>query len=241
MESPLEPQSDDENSESAEAKAAESDKERKRKDKNKDKAEKDKKTPSETRIDFENIQQRILAVPVPEKNYYGIIAGKEGILYLIEGPLVFDEHGPPQLTIQKYDFKKRKEDLIVGGVTVFKLSENGEKALFKQGEQWTIANADAPPKAGEGALKLADMEVYVDPRAEWKQMYRETWRIERDFFYDPHFHGLDLTAAEQFYAPYVDGISTRNDLNYLFEEMLGNMTVGHMFVGGGNATGDSAH
>ncbi|MDQ2774869.1 MAG: protease, partial [Acidobacteriota bacterium] len=197
--SPLEPQSDDENSEGAEAKTADTDKE-KDKDKNKEKDGKDKEVPPETRIDFENIQQRVLAVPVPEKNYYGIVAGKEGILYLIEGPLVVDEHGPPQLTVQKYDFKKRKQDLIVGGVTVFKLSKNGEKALFKQGEQWTIANADAPPKAGEGTLKLADMEVYVDPRAEWKQMYRETWRIERDFFYDPHFHGLDLKAAEQFYA-----------------------------------------
>jgi tricorn protease len=77
------------------------------------------------------------------------------------------------------------------------------------------------------------MEVYVDPRAEWQQMYREVWRIERDFFYDPGFHGLDLKAAERFYAPYLDGISTRSDLTYLFEEMLGNMTVGHMFIHGG--------
>ncbi len=89
------------------------------------------------------------------------------------------------------------------------------------------------PKPGEGVLKLADMEVYVDPRAEWRQMYHEVWRIERDFFYDPGFHGLDLKAAERFYEPYLDGVSTRADLTYLFEEMLGNMTVGHMFIRGG--------
>ena len=105
--------------------------------------------------------------------------------------------------------------------------------LFRQGEQWVIAGADQAPKVGEGVLKLADMEVFVDPRAEWRQMYHEVWRIERDFFYDPGFHGLDLKAAERFYEPYVAGISTRADLNYLFEEMLGNMTVGHMFIRGG--------
>jgi len=79
------------------------------------------------------------------------------------------------------------------------------------------------------------MEVFVDPRAEWRQIYHEVWRIERDFFYDPGYHGLDLAAAEKFYAPYLDNIVTRDDLNYLFVEMLGNMTVGHMFVGGGEA------
>ena len=78
------------------------------------------------------------------------------------------------------------------------------------------------------------MEVYVDPRAEWKQMYHEVWRIERDFLYDPHAHGLDLAAAEKFYAPFLDNISTRDDLNYLFTEMLGNLTLGHVFLGGGD-------
>ena len=78
------------------------------------------------------------------------------------------------------------------------------------------------------------MEVYVDPRAEWKQMYHEVWRIERDFFYDPHFHGLDLQARRRHSThPESNGISSRDDLNYLFEEMLGNINVGHMFVRGG--------
>ena len=81
---------------------------------------------------------------------------------------------------------------------------------------------------------MDDMEVYVDPRAEWKQMYREVWRIERDFFYDPHFHGLDLNAAKDFYAGWSENVSSRSDLTYLFEEMLGNLNVGHMFVGGGS-------
>ena len=67
----------------------------------------------------------------------------------------------------------------------------------------------------------------------WKQIYNETWRIERDFFYDPHYHGLDLEKAKKKYAPYLDGVASRDELTYLFQECLGEMTVGHMFVGGG--------
>ena len=64
-------------------------------------------------------------------------------------------------------------------------------------------------------------------------MYHEVWRIERDFFYDPHHHGLDLAQAEKTFAPYLDNVASRGDLNYLFREMLSYMSVGHMFVGGG--------
>lgn len=231
--SPLAPQSDDENSPADKEKA---DKRAEQKDKSKtaDQSKDEKKEPPpDVRIDFDNISQRILAVPIPEKNYAAVTPGKEGVIYVQEGPLVEMNEGPRQLIISKFDFKTRKTDLIIGGVTVFQLSANGEKMLYRQGEQWFITGAESAPKPGDGALKMADMEVYVDPKAEWKQMYREVWRIERDFFYDPHFHGLDLKAAEAYYAPWVDGISTRDELNYLFTEMLGNINVGHMFIRGG--------
>jgi tricorn protease len=90
----------------------------------------------------------------------------------------------------------------------------------------------APVKLGDGLLKMAGAEVYIDPRAEWKQMYKEVWRIERDFFYDPHFHGLNLKAAASFYAPWLDRLGSRSELNYLFEEMLGNLNVSHLYADG---------
>jgi tricorn protease len=233
--SPLAPQSDDENA-SPEKKDADKSNADKPSAKDKDSGKENAKeaaTPPEVRIDFDNIGQRILALPLPEKNYFAATPGKEGILYVQDGPLVDIQPGPRQITVNKFDFKTRKTDKILEGVTGFALSHNREKMLYRQGPQWFIAGAGNAPKPGDGSLKLADMEVRVDPRAEWKQMYHEVWRIERDYFYDPHFHGLNIAAAEQFYAPYVAGVSSRNDLNYLFEEMLGNMTVGHMFVRGG--------
>ena len=190
------------------------------------------------RIDLDNIGQRVLALPLPARNYAGLAAGKEGTLFLAEGPPVAisaeeeEEEGPP-VTIHKFDLATRKAEKFLDEVNAFDLSQNGEKVLYRQGEAWFIATTAQQPKPGEGALKLDDLTVYIDPRAEWRQMYHEVWRIERDFFYDPNHHGLDLKAAEAKYEPYLENIASRDDLNYLFTEMLGELTVGHTFVGGG--------
>ena len=81
------------------------------------------------------------------------------------------------------------------------ISFDGTKLLYRKGEQWSIAATDEPPagepKPGFGPLKLETMQVYVEPRAMWRQIYDETWRIERDFFYDPGYHGLDLQQGEE--------------------------------------------
>jgi tricorn protease len=144
----------------------------------------------------------------------------------------------PQI-IQKFDLSKRKVEKLIDEVNDYTVSFDGSKILYRKGEQWATASGDdalppgAPPKPGLGPLKLDSMEVYVDPRAMWKQIYDETWRIERDFFYDPHYHGLDLDKAKKKYAPYLEGIASRGELTYLFQECLGELTVGHMFIGGG--------
>jgi tricorn protease len=237
--SPLAPESDDEKP--AEAKNERTDsgsgsgEKPSEKDKGEEKGkEKDKQKPPTVEIDFGNISQRILALPIPARNYQGLSAGKEGVILLAEAPIVPPDDGPTPLTIHKFDLKTRKTEKILEGATAWVPSASGEKMLYRQGEQWFIAATAQVVKPGEGSLKLAEMEVYVDPRAEWRQMYHEVWRIERDFFYDPGHHGLDLKAAEEFYLPYLDSVFSRSDLNYLFAEMLGNMSVGHMFVGGGD-------
>jgi tricorn protease len=235
--SPLAPESDEEKAEGAKKDTAQDKDKDAAKDKEKPKGEEPKektKEPPAVRIDFEGIGQRILALPVPARNYVALSAGKEGEVLLVEAPAVYSGEGPAPLTVQKFDLKKRKTDKLVEGITSFVVSANGEKMLYKQGDQWRIAPTAEPPKPDVAPLKLAEMEVYVDPRAEWKQMYHEVWRIERDFLYDPHAHGLDVAAAEKFYAPFLDNISTRGDLNYLFTEMLGNLTLGHVFLGGGD-------
>jgi tricorn protease len=192
------------------------------------------KAPVRVTIDFEGILQRTLALPIPSANYVGLSAGKAGELFLAQMPLVEINYGPPNLTVLKFDLKSRKTQPIVSGVSDFALSFNGEQMLYHQGAHWFITSSEGPVKPGAGILKTGDMEAHVMPREQWKQMYHEVWRIERAFFYDPDFHGLNIDAAEKEFAAYLPGIVSRDDLNFLFEEMLSYISVGHMFVRGGH-------
>jgi tricorn protease len=219
-----------------------SDKDKDDKDKNKEKDDKEKDKPVVVKIDLEGIGQRILSLPIPAKNYLNLLPGKSGILFLAEGPQVLTDDDQPNVnqTIQKFDLSKRKVDKFMDEVNDVTVSFDGEKVLYRKGESWATASADdapgggGPPKPGFGPLKLDGWEVYVEPRAMWKQIYNETWRIERDFFYDPHYHGLNLDKAKKKYAPYLEGIASRGELTYLFQECLGELTVGHMFIRGGD-------
>ncbi len=219
-----------------------SDKDKDDKDKNKEKDDKEKDKPVVVKIELEGIGQRILSLPIAAKNYLNMVPGKSGILFFAEGPQVLTDDDQPNVnqTIQKFDLSKRKVDKFMDEVNDFTVSFDGEKILYRKGESWATASADdapgggGPPKPGFGPLKLDGWEVYVEPRAMWKQIYNETWRIERDFFYDPHYHGLDLDKAKKKYAPYLEGIASRGELTYLFQECLGELTVGHMFIRGGD-------
>jgi tricorn protease len=238
--SPLAPESDEEKPQEPE-KAEKTKPEEKKPDEKaaaKTEAEKAKdkeKEPEKVNIDFDNISQRILALPIPAKNYVAMGAGKEGMLYILEGPDLFSRFfGRASLTLHKFNLADRKFEKFLDNINGFVVSANGEKVLYNSGEKWVIASATGPTEPGKGTLKTEEMEVYVDPLVEWRQMYHEVWRLERDFFYAPNYHGLNLTAAEKKYAAYLGGIASREDLNYLFEEMLGELTCGHVFVGGGD-------
>ena len=208
-----------------------------KKDNKKDEKKDEKKLPV-VKVDFDGIDQRILALPIPARNYVDLQAGKEGVIYIAEGSAVANpshEGGPGIHTLWRFALDKREATEVLSGIEGFTISANGEKMLYKKGDSWSIATADEV-KANPGKpLNLSSLEANVDPRAEYRQMYHETWRIERDFLYDPNHHGLDLAKAEKRYEPYLDGIGSRDELNYLFEEMLGEVTIGHMFIRGPGA------
>jgi len=195
-----------------------------------------KKEPEPLRIDLEGIDQRIIALPIPTRNYTGLTVGKANLLFILEQPVGATIPGQ---AVHKYDLEKRKFDKALDGVLTFQVSANGEKVLYRQGfTNWMIKPVAAlgmpPAPGGPGPLRTAEMEVFVDPKVEWKQMFNEAWRGERDFFYDKGLHGLNLEEMKKRYAPYVDAVAHRSDLNYLFTEMLNQLTVGHMFIGGGD-------
>jgi tricorn protease len=194
------------------------------------------KEPVKVTIDFDGITQRILSLPIPERNFRGLAAGPEGILFLRQMPILpaSDSNGADYM-VHRFDLKKRKLESFLTDVRMNPVvSADGKKMLVRHRNNWRIVGTAAAPKDGEGNLSLARAEVWVDPKAEWRQMYNEVWRIERDFFYAPNFHGLNLDAAKKKYLRYVETIATRADLNYLFNEMLGELSVGHLYVRGGD-------
>ncbi|MGD0524229.1 MAG: PDZ domain-containing protein [Polyangiaceae bacterium] len=209
----------------------------------------DAKPPEPVKIDFDGIDQRIVALPIDRANYVDLQPGAEGVLFVLSAPvafadedyLEFNEEHPRPLEVSRFDLKKRKLvpfieklDASWTGVATFQVTADGKKVLYEKDKKWFLADADEPPKDGDGMLKsLGGLEVWVDPRAEWRQMYHEVWRIERDFLYDPGFHGLDLGAAEKLFARFLDGIGGRDDLNLLFREGLGNLVLGHTRAYGG--------
>ena len=239
--SPVAPESDEEKGENAAKPKTEGT------DKPDSKAPEGKKPVKAVRVDLEGIGDRIVGLPLPLRNYQDLQTGKAGQIYVVEGGAAGESS--PGRTLSKFDLKTRKAEKLAENLASFDLSADGEKMLIEIAgpplpggsapnpqppvPQFAIVPANAPVKPGDGSLHLAGMQVRVDPTVEWKQMYNEVWRIQRAFFYDPNFHGLDTVAMEREYEPYLEGVRSRSDLNYIFQEMLGSFTVGHLRGGGG--------
>jgi tricorn protease len=200
------------------------------------------------KVDLAGIESRIVALPLPPSVYTGLAAGLKGSVYFLETP-ASGRFGNGGATLNRWTLEDKKTEKLAEHVQSFELSANGEKMLLALGHgpddgggpggggagqpAWVIAPANAPVKPGEGVLNLGDVKVRVNPPEEWAQMYHEVWRIERAYFYDPNFHGTDTVADEHHFEPYVASIASRADLNYIFQEMLGAFSVGHLRGNGG--------
>lgn len=230
--SPVAPQSDEENDP---ADKKDDDKKSDRKDAGK------KDMPKPVVIDYDGLDQRIVALALPRANYVDLKTAGAGVVLGVTAPVVATDadmlvrEPAPQLAVQRYENKTRKTVTLVEGVDAgaLSVSADGKKLLYARKGELFITGTENPAKPGEGAVHVA-LQIRVDPRAEYRQMYHEVWRIERDFLYDPHAHGLDLARAEALYRPFVDGLGSRGELNVLIGEMTGHIGVGHTFVGGGD-------
>ena len=180
------------------------------------------------RVDLERIGNRILALQVPVRDYVELATGPTGVVFLAERiPL------QPGTTLHKYDLSKRRAESFLTGVGRFSISGDGKKLLYQSGANWTVTGTETPARPGEGRLTVA-LQAQIDPALEWKQIFDEAWRMERDFFYDPGLHGADWNAVYARYAPLVPYVRHRADLTYLLDQVGGELSVGHSFVGGGD-------
>ncbi|MFO8236014.1 MAG: PDZ domain-containing protein [Bacteroidales bacterium] len=213
-ESPFAPESDEEKTDDSEE--------------NDDNEKKDKGVP--VKIDFENIDQRIVSLPVPQRTYSKLDGS-------VEGKLLYREDVPdkPGYTLHAFDLKKEKDETYLEGIRDYEISADGKKMIYATlGGDYFITDATAKPEPGKGELDLSNLEVYVEPEKEWEQMFEEVWRLERDYFYVENMHGADWEAVKEKYRKFLSHVGHREDLNYLFAEMMSEMAVGHNYVGAGD-------
>jgi len=188
-------------------------------------------------IDFDGIENRILAIPLPPGDYRNLSAGAAGQFYYIESPP--DDNpfapGPAKSSLHQYDLNKRKDDMFIPGVRDYLVSADKKKILYTGNNVWSISAVTPKPQPGQGKINVDDIEVRIDPRAEWTQIFNEAWRINRDYFYATNYHGVDWNAARQKYAMFLPHLSTRGDLNRVIQWMCSELAVGHHRVVGGDS------
>ena len=213
------------------------------KNKDKDKEKKDEKEkPKEFRIDLNGIASRIVALPIEPAIINTYLASKGFIFYSttpiqgLSGPVPGES---PATHV--YDLKERKDKVLIDGVQRFALSFDGSKLLYeaeggRDGHTYGIIDAkpDGPKKIGDGALNLGGMRVQVDPAAEWKQIFNEVWRQERDYFYEAAMNGVDWEKIRDKYAQLLPSVADRYTLTYIMGEMIGELSNSHTYVGGGD-------
>ncbi|MES2521697.1 MAG: PDZ domain-containing protein [Gemmatimonadota bacterium] len=181
-----------------------------------------------TTIDFDRIDRRTLALTLPTRDYANLVPGPAGVLFVAERV-----RNQPGTTLHKWDMARRRVEQFATGVTSVSTTADGKKLMWRAGTAWAVVSADAPPRAGDGALRVS-LSMMLEPAREWAQIFDEAWRIERDFFYDPGLHGADWNAVRARYLPLLPFVKHRADLTYVIDQIGGELAVGHSFVGGGD-------
>jgi tricorn protease len=225
--SPFAPQSDE----------VELEKEKKKKEEGEKKEEEKKeKIKKEVQIDLEGIGDRVVAVPIDPGNYYGLRSAKGKIFYLSFPTWTLTGGSPePKGTLHLFDMEERKDHALLLPVDGYDISGDGEKIIYKSMRQFGIIDAKpGSPKIGDGALKLDGMQMKIDRREEWKQIFNEVWRRERDFFYAPNMHGVDWELMRKRYGELLPYVAHRSDLTYILGEMIGELCCSHTYVSGGD-------
>ncbi|MBN1224662.1 MAG: PD40 domain-containing protein [Candidatus Aminicenantes bacterium] len=224
--------------ESDEEKVAEEKKEEPKKDEAKaGKEEKPEKKEEGVAIDIEGIDLRILSLPVAPGPYDNLQAGDEGQIFYLEFPILgmaLALQGPPSAKLNKFDLKTKKSETIAEGIMDYKISADGKKLLYRTMGMAGIAPTAGKIQPGQGKLNIEAIEVRIVPRAEWQQIYKEGWRLNRDSFYATNMHGADWNAVYTKYEKFIPHLACRNDLNRVFTWMGSELAVGHHFTGGGD-------
>ncbi|MCX7835574.1 MAG: PDZ domain-containing protein [bacterium] len=193
-------------------------------------------------IDWDGLPFRIVQIPVPLGRYIGLVAVENKIHFLEmeeDGmmPLRLPKEEDEGWKLRTYDIENEKLSTLSNNVTGYVVSGDKKVLVYRSGDRFYRVSAgsmEAPQgdAANDSQIDLSGWSLNVDPQKEWRQIFREAWRMQRDFFYDPNMHGVDWNKVYQQYSALIDRISTRDELNDLIGEMISELNVGHAYLWG---------
>ncbi|HEX5625329.1 MAG TPA: S41 family peptidase [Saprospiraceae bacterium] len=223
VKNPFEPKSDEvaikETSDKKDAKKEE------KKDTGKDSAKTTE--PKKTTIDFDGIMNRVFEIPTAPGNYFGLESFGDKIYY-------FRSSLRDRMKWYVYDVAGQKETELGADINGFVFTADGKKVMFTANGNYYITDAPSGKVSLDNPIPTGDMKTWVDRTEEWKQIYNECWRQMRDFVYDPGLHGVDWEGLKKTYAQLLPYVNHRADLSYIIGELIGELNLGHAYVGGGD-------
>lgn len=187
-------------------------------------------------IDFEGLNQRVETLPLPRGNYRFLAVNDHSLFYLNkdEGDFNrFDFRDVGARNLSSFNFKEKQESKVIEGIDGYKLSFDGSTIIYKKGSEVGVIDASAKDSKGE-AISLADVKMPFDPLKEWKQIFNEAWRMERDFYYEPNMHGLDWPAMKVKYSKMMNRVTCRQDVEFVIGELISELNSSHTYVFGGD-------
>jgi tricorn protease len=184
------------------------------------------------RIDWAGLDQRAVRVPVATGNLSRLVAVEDQLLYGRTAPQPFGAETPGKQSLCSFDLKKRQENVLAEDILGWESSADGSKVLVRQQGDYNLMAA----RPGSTRQAISTRELMVDsvPSAEWAEIFEEVWRRYRDFFYVKNMHGYDWKALGDQYRPLLKHVTHRSDLTYVLSELVGELNVGHAFLGGGD-------
>jgi tricorn protease len=188
--------------------------------------------PAVVKIDMDGLTYRILDLPIPVGDYSSLQAGTDGEVYYLRT-------ADGKSSLQRFDLKTRKTEAILPDVDDYVVSADAKKLLYRLKDAWSIVSLSKVREGrkiepSEGRLAINAIEVKIDPREEWTEIFTEAWRINRDFFYAPNMHGANWPAMRTKYAAFLPDLAHRSDLNRVIQWMCSELSVGHHRGGGGD-------
>lgn len=190
--------------------------------KNKDNTPSKKEESVKVSIDFDGIDNRIAALPVNAGSYNLLGSVENGVLFSSKGKLM------------RYNIPDEKVEEILDNASNAVISADGKSFIYKNGEDFAIAKVAPGQKAGAGKLSLDKMVMKINPREEWNQIYRDAFRIFRDYFYVSNLHGVDVSKVKEQYNALLPYVPSRTDLDLLLGEVVSEFNVGHAYVNWGD-------